>query len=62
MCIRDRAYTRNGHLEVSTDGTVVSGIGLPVLSNGGAPMTLFFLKLYAAGERIYVDFGGGPIL
>ncbi len=33
------AYTRNGHLEVSTDGTVVSGIGLPVLSNGGAPMT-----------------------
>lgn len=33
------AYTRNGHLEVSTDGTVVSGIGLPVLSSGGAPMT-----------------------
>ena len=33
------AYTRNGHLEVSTDGTVVSGIGLPILSNGGAPMT-----------------------
>ena len=33
------AYTRNGHLEVSTDGTVVSGIGLPVLSNGGAPLT-----------------------
>jgi len=33
------AYSRNGHLEVSTDGTVVSGVGLPVLSNGGAPMT-----------------------
>jgi flagellar basal-body rod protein FlgF len=34
------AYTRNGHLEVSTDGTVVSPGGLPVLSNGGAPMTV----------------------
>ena len=33
------AYTRNGHLEVSTDGTLVSPGGLPVLSNGGAPMT-----------------------
>jgi len=34
------AYTRNGHLEVSTDGTLVSPGGLPVLSNGGAPMTV----------------------
>lgn len=34
------AYTRNGHLEVSTDGTLVSPGGLPVLSNGGAPITV----------------------
>jgi flagellar basal-body rod protein FlgF len=34
------AYTRNGQLEVSTDGTIVSGTGLPVLSSGGAPMTV----------------------
>ena len=34
------AYTRNGHMEVSTDGTLVSPGGLPVLSNGGAPMTV----------------------
>ena len=34
------AYTRNGHLEVYTDGTLVSPGGLPVLSNGGAPMTV----------------------
>ena len=34
------AYTRNGQLEVSTDGTIVSGSGLPILSSGGAPMTV----------------------
>lgn len=34
------AYTRNGHLEVSTDGTLVSPGGLPVLSNGGAPISV----------------------
>lgn len=34
------AYSRNGHLEVSTDGTLVSPGGLPVLSNGGAPITV----------------------
>ena len=34
------AYTRNGHLEVSNDGTIVSSSGLPVLSSGGAPMTV----------------------
>ncbi len=33
-------YTRNGHLEVSTDGTLVTGNGLPVLSSGGAPITV----------------------
>ncbi len=33
-------YTRNGHFEVSTDGTLVTGNGLPVLSNGGAPITV----------------------
>lgn len=34
------AYTRNGHLEVATDGTLVSPGGLPILSNGGAPVTV----------------------
>ena len=34
------AYTRNGQLEVSTDGTIVSGSGLPVFSSGGSPMTV----------------------
>jgi flagellar basal-body rod protein FlgF len=33
------AYSRNGHLEGATDGTIVSAGGLPVLSNGGSPMT-----------------------
>ena len=33
-------YTRNGHLEVSNDGTLVTGSGLPVLSSGGAPITV----------------------
>ena len=33
-------YTRNGHFEVSTDGSLVTGNGLPVLSNGGAPITV----------------------
>lgn len=34
------AHTRNGHFEVSTDGTLVSGSGLPVLSNSGSPITV----------------------
>ena len=34
------AYTRSGQLEVSTDGTIVSGSGLPILSSGGAPFTV----------------------
>lgn len=33
------AYSRNGHIEVSTDGTLVTSGGLPILSNGGSPMT-----------------------
>lgn len=33
-------YTRNGHLEVSTDGTLVTGNGLPILSSGGAPIAV----------------------
>lgn len=33
-------YTRNGHFEVSTDGTLVTGNGLPILSSGGAPITV----------------------
>lgn len=33
-------YTRSGHMEVSTDGTLVSGNGLPVLSSDGAPISV----------------------
>jgi len=33
------AYTRNGHMEVATDGTLTTGNGLPVLSADGAPIT-----------------------
>lgn len=33
-------YTRNGHFEVATDGTLTTGNGKPVLSNGGAPITV----------------------
>jgi flagellar basal-body rod protein FlgF len=34
------AYTRNGSFEVSVNGTLVTGSGLPVLSDGGAPITV----------------------
>lgn len=34
------AYTRRGHLEVLSDGTLVNSGGLPVLSNGGAPIVV----------------------
>ncbi|OGB32252.1 MAG: flagellar biosynthesis protein FlgF [Burkholderiales bacterium RIFCSPLOWO2_12_FULL_61_40] len=34
------AHTRNGHFEISTEGTLVTGNGLPVLSNSGAPITV----------------------
>ncbi len=33
------AYTRNGHIEVATDGTLTTGNGLQVLSNDGTPIT-----------------------
>ena len=33
-------YTRNGHFEVSTEGTLVTGNGLAVLSSDGAPITV----------------------
>lgn len=34
------AYTRNGSLEVSPDGTLLNANGLQVLSDGGAPITV----------------------
>lgn len=34
------AYTRNGHFEISSDGTLVNSQGLPILSSGGAPLTV----------------------
>jgi flagellar basal-body rod protein FlgF len=33
------AYSRNGAMDVATDGTLVNSNGLPVLSDGGAPLT-----------------------
>ena len=34
------SYTRNGSFGVSPDGTLLTGTGLTVLSDGGAPVTL----------------------
>lgn len=34
------AYTRNGHFEVSPQGALQTSNGLPVLSSGGAPITV----------------------
>jgi flagellar basal-body rod protein FlgF len=34
------AYTRSGALEVSPDGSLVNAQGLPVLGDGGAPITV----------------------
>ncbi|MCF8167357.1 MAG: flagellar basal body rod protein FlgF [Rhodoferax sp.] len=33
-------YTRNGHFEVSPEGTLVTGNGLPALAADGAPITV----------------------
>ena len=34
------AYTRNGHFEVSQEGTLTTGNGLPVLSSDGGPIAV----------------------
>lgn len=47
------AYTRNGHFEVATDGTLVSGSGLPVLNNGGSPITV------PPGAEVFIGHDGG---
>ncbi len=47
------AYTRHGHFEVSSDGTLVNSRGLPVLSNGGAPITV------PANAEIAIGHDGG---
>jgi len=36
----NEAYTRNGQFEISADGTLTTGNGLPVLSNSGSPITV----------------------
>jgi flagellar basal-body rod protein FlgF len=49
----NEAYTRNGHFEVSSDGTLLTGNGLTVLSNGGAPITV------PPGAQISIGRDGG---
>jgi len=36
----NEGYTRNGQFEVAPDGTLTTGNGFPVLSNGGATITV----------------------
>jgi flagellar basal-body rod protein FlgF len=47
------AYTRNGHFEVSTEGTLVTGNGLPVLSSDGSPIAV------PAGAQLSIGNDGG---
>ena len=44
------AYTRNGALEVTDQGQLVTATGLPILSDGGAPITI--------PQNAKVSFGG----
>jgi flagellar basal-body rod protein FlgF len=48
----NESYTRNGQFDVSADGTLVNARGLPVLSNGGAPITV------PAGAEVSVGHDG----
>jgi flagellar basal-body rod protein FlgF len=36
----NEAYTRSGNFEISPDGTLVTGSGLPVLSSDGSPISV----------------------
>lgn len=46
------SYTRNGAFEVSPEGNLVTGNGLPVLSDGGAPIAV------PAGASVSIGFDG----
>lgn len=46
------SYTRNGAFQVSPDGTLVTPNGLPVLSDGGSPITV------PAGAAVSIGFDG----
>ena len=46
------SYTRNGALEVSPDGTVVSSTGLPLLSDAGGPIVV------PPGAEVAIGFDG----
>ena len=46
------AYTRNGSFEVSQDGTLRTGTGLPVLSDGGSPIAV------PPGAEVAIGFDG----
>jgi len=47
------AYTRNGHFEVSPEGTLTTGNGLPVLSSDGSPIAV------PAGAQLSIGNDGG---
>jgi flagellar basal-body rod protein FlgF len=36
----DTMYTRNGHMSIMEDGTLVTSSGHPILDDGGAPITI----------------------
>lgn len=46
------SYTRNGAFEVAADGTLLTGNGLTVLSDGGAPLVV------PAGAEVSIGFDG----
>lgn len=46
------SYTRNGSFEVSAEGTLVTNSGLPVLSDGGSPISV------PTGAEVSIGFDG----
>ena len=46
------SYTRNGSFEVSSQGTLVTSSGLPVLSDGGSPISV------PTGAEVSIGFDG----
>ena len=49
----NEAYTRNGQFEITSDGTLTTGTGLPVLSSDGSPINV------PAGANLSIANDGG---